>query len=175
MKLCEPWEILFEGNRPAGLVLKDEQKIRELVQSEINLKLKDVTELAESLETMISNEYERSAILVGTFDCQPTDSMITSAIAEFSDIEYDNILEIRVTFREKSAEEVDEAYYRGEEEVSEVEYNVTIITLMKPLSPEECVTIEDQNFDILDDIRDDLDLELPEIDIEEGIDSDLNY
>lgn len=156
MRLLPNWDIYFEGGVPKGTHTTNPSTICTLT----NCRFKSLSELAESLEEAISNEHIKREIIVGTFTKEPTeDDMFNSILIGKEEYGYDNILEIKCLFRERTEEEISELYYSGEEEVTDVEYNLSVVSLMaKP-------AVEDE-YDFEEDLED-LDyapgVELPEV------------
>lgn len=169
MKLLPKWDIYYEGNYPKGIHTTDQTTIINLV----NNTFKSKSELAERLEDLICEQFIKREIIVGTFSHEPNEKEISEAIIRGKEeYEYDNILEIKSVFRQRTDEEISELFYsgEGEEEVTDTEYNVSVVSLMKP-------PIVEEDYDFDEDLVDtDIDLgDIPNYEDEEEEFGDVSF
>ena len=172
MKLLPKWNMYFENGVPKGIHTTDPGEIVSIVQMSCNKILKCEERLVEEMEDRVSKLHTMREIVVGRFGKEPSRKDISDAIAKADeDYCFDNILELKSVYRERTDEELTELFESGEENVTDAEYKVSVVSLMAPdlYEPEEV----ELDFDVYSGEYDEMEnVEIPDIsDYEE----DENY
>lgn len=163
MKLLPNWNLYCENGAIKGIHTTDPREIVSIFQMTSTKILKSEEHLVEELEDRVNKLHTMREVVVGRFGKEPTRKDISEAIAKADeDYCFDNILELKSIYRERSEEELTELFESGEENVTEVEYKVSVVSLMTPVLYEP--EVAELDFDLYSGDYDEMEnVEIPDI------------